>query len=93
MSDLPAIIDYPHGVSAVDTGYTRPQMTASHLLVEQGRAAFVDTGPNSAVPALLAALEQHELTPDAVGLGLTATLPAMLETGGQIGEFGRGERI
>lgn len=70
MSDLPAIIDYPHGVSAVDTGYTRPHMTASHLLVEEGRAAFVDTGPNSAVPALLEALEQHELTPGAVDLVL-----------------------
>ena len=66
MSDLPVIIDYPHRITAIDTGYTRPQMTASHLVVEEGRAAFVDTGPNSAVPALLAALEHQKLTPDAV---------------------------
>ncbi len=35
----------------------------------------------------------YELTSDAVELGLSAALPAVLETGGQIGEFGRGERI
>ena len=34
----------------------------------------------------------YELTSDTVELGLSATLPAVLETGGQIGEFGRGER-
>lgn len=34
----------------------------------------------------------YELTPDAVELGLRAALLAVLETGGQIGEFGRGER-
>lgn len=66
VANLPAIIDYPHRISAVDTGYIRPQMTASHLLIEQGRAAFVDTGPNSAVPELLAALEHRQLASDAV---------------------------
>jgi hypothetical protein len=34
----------------------------------------------------------HELTPDAVELGLGAALPAVLGTGGQMGGFGRGER-
>ena len=34
----------------------------------------------------------YELTPDAIDLGLGAALPARLETGGQIGGFGRGER-
>jgi glyoxylase-like metal-dependent hydrolase (beta-lactamase superfamily II) len=55
-----------HGISVVDTGFVRPQFDASFLIVEQGRAAFVDTGPNSAVPRLLAALEAHGLQPDAV---------------------------
>jgi len=32
------------------------------------------------------------LTPDAVELGLGAASPAQIETGGQIGGFGRGER-
>ena len=35
----------------------------------------------------------YELTPEAEELGLGAALPTQLETGGQIGGFGRGERI
>lgn len=45
------------GVYAIDTGYVRPQMDASHLLVSGGRVAFVDTGTANSVPRLLAALE------------------------------------
>ncbi len=55
-----------HGISVVDTGFVRPRFDASFLIVENGRAAFVDTGPNSAVPRLLAALEAHGLDRDAV---------------------------
>lgn len=67
--DIDALItDFPAGITAIDTGYVRPSMTASHLLVEQGRAAFVDTGPNSAVPRLMAALEAKGLAPEAVEL-------------------------
>jgi hypothetical protein len=35
----------------------------------------------------------YELTPDAIDLGLDATLPAELAVGAQIGEFGRGESV
>jgi hypothetical protein len=35
---------------------------------------------------------EYELTPDAIDLGLDATLPAVLDLGHQNGEFGRGER-
>ena len=34
---------------------------ASHLIVENGRAAFVDTGTNDSVPLLLDALEQRDI--------------------------------
>jgi glyoxylase-like metal-dependent hydrolase (beta-lactamase superfamily II) len=54
------------GISVIDTGFVRPRFAASYLLVENGRGAFVDTGPNLAVPCLLAALEQHGLARDAV---------------------------
>ncbi len=64
----PMITDFPDGISAIDTGYVRPSMTASHLLVENGRAAFVDTGPNSAVPRLMAALEAKGRAPEDVDL-------------------------
>ncbi len=52
-----------HGVVAIDTEYARPLLDASHLIVEGGRGAFVDTGVNSSVPLLLAALQQSELDP------------------------------
>jgi glyoxylase-like metal-dependent hydrolase (beta-lactamase superfamily II) len=55
-----------HGISVVDTDFVRPRFDASFLIVENGRAAFVETGPNSAVPHLLAALEAHGLQRDAV---------------------------
>src|SRR5690606_40338286 len=55
-----------HGISVIDTGFVRTQFDASHLIVENGRAAFVDTGTNHSVPRLLAALAAHDLEPDAV---------------------------
>jgi glyoxylase-like metal-dependent hydrolase (beta-lactamase superfamily II) len=55
-----------HGISVVDTGFYRPRFDASYLVVENGRAAFIETGPNSGVPRLLAALEAHGLERDAV---------------------------
>lgn len=55
--------DFDHGISAIDTGFCRPRFDASHLIVEAGRAAFVDTGTNASVPALLDALAAKGLTP------------------------------
>ncbi|MGI9222414.1 MAG: MBL fold metallo-hydrolase [Woeseiaceae bacterium] len=52
-----------HGIVAVDTEYARPLQDASHLVIEDGRAAFVDTGVSSSVPMLLAALQQQDLDP------------------------------
>jgi glyoxylase-like metal-dependent hydrolase (beta-lactamase superfamily II) len=52
-----------NGIFAVDTEYMRPLQDASHLIVEGGRAAFVDTGSNDSVPLLLDALQQRDLEP------------------------------
>jgi glyoxylase-like metal-dependent hydrolase (beta-lactamase superfamily II) len=49
------------GVVAIDTQYARSLQDASHLIIENGRAAFVDTGVNSSVPLLIAALRQQDL--------------------------------
>lgn len=46
------------GLYLVDTDYVRPGLAASHLIVDDGRAAFVDTGPGPAAPKLLAALDE-----------------------------------
>ena len=53
--------DVGDGIVAVDTLYLRPSADASHLVIADGRAAFVDTGTNYSVPLLLDALRQYDL--------------------------------
>jgi glyoxylase-like metal-dependent hydrolase (beta-lactamase superfamily II) len=55
---LPAFVrPLGHGVYVVDTGFHRDDFDAAYLIVQDGHAAFVDTGTNFSVPRLLAALE------------------------------------
>lgn len=54
------------GIHPIDTGLERPQFDAAWLLVEQGRAAFIDCGTSHSVPAMLQALEAVGLAPEAV---------------------------
>lgn len=63
---LPFVQALSHGIHTVDTGFHRPLFDASFLMVEGGRAAFIDTGTNLAVPRLLAALDDLGLPHDAV---------------------------
>ncbi len=63
---MPATSDLGHGIHAIDTGFVRPFFDASHLVVEQGRAAFVDVGTTFSVPGLLAALDGLGLAREAV---------------------------
>ncbi|MBF0358436.1 MAG: MBL fold metallo-hydrolase [Magnetococcales bacterium] len=55
--------DFPFGITRIDTHYIRPQMTAAYLLVENGRAVFIETGPLLAAAKLLQALKRADLTP------------------------------
>ena len=56
-----------HGITVVDTGFHRADFDAAYLLVSpEGRAAFIDTGHNAAVPRLLAALDHAGLGREAV---------------------------
>jgi glyoxylase-like metal-dependent hydrolase (beta-lactamase superfamily II) len=57
---------HPDGITAVDTEYIRPGLAAAHLIVQDGRAAFVDVGTNHSVPYLLAALDELGVARDAV---------------------------
>ena len=67
MTDLPKFVqDLGHGVFAVDTGFHREVFDAAYLVVQDGRAAFIDTGTNHAVPRLLAALAAAGLAPEAL---------------------------
>ena len=63
---LPRLTRFADGITAVDTEYLRPQMDAAHVVVASSRAAIVDTGPNSAVPLILAALAELGIERDAV---------------------------
>ena len=67
MPVLPGFVQrLPHGIHVIDTGFHRALFDASYLLIEDGRAAFVDAGTNHSVPRLLAALEAAGLAPGAV---------------------------
>jgi glyoxylase-like metal-dependent hydrolase (beta-lactamase superfamily II) len=63
---MPRLTMFEDGITAVDTEYVRPQMDAAHIVVSGGRAAVIDTGPNTAVPLILAALERLQLSPEQV---------------------------
>lgn len=63
---VPRLTKFADGITAVDTEYVRPQMDASHVVVAGPRAAIVDTGPNTAVPLILGALEALGIERDAV---------------------------
>lgn len=59
-------MDFEYGISAIDTGFYRPEFDASHLIIENRRAAFIDVGTNYSVPFLLAELEAKGLGVEAV---------------------------
>jgi glyoxylase-like metal-dependent hydrolase (beta-lactamase superfamily II) len=63
---MPTVEDLGHGIHAIDTGFVRPFFDASHLVVEAGRAAFVDVGTSFSIPGLLEALAGLGLAREAV---------------------------
>ncbi len=65
------LTDYRAGITAIDVDYVRPRLAASHLVVDGGRAAFVDTGTTHSLPTLLYALEAKGLDRSAVDWVLT----------------------
>jgi glyoxylase-like metal-dependent hydrolase (beta-lactamase superfamily II) len=59
--------DLGHEVFAIDTGFHRPRFDAAYLVrSSEGRAAFIDTGTNHALPRHLAALDVLGVARDAV---------------------------
>jgi len=49
----------PASVIMIDCHYLQPEHAAAYLMIEEGRAAFVDTNTVHAVPLLLKALEER----------------------------------
>ena len=60
------VVPLGQGLFAIDTGFHRDHFDAAYLIVERGRAAFIDTGTNFGVPRLLQALEALGLPRSAV---------------------------
>ncbi|MEK8027851.1 MBL fold metallo-hydrolase [Pseudaquabacterium rugosum] len=60
------LVPLSDGVFQIDTFFHGDHFDAAYLIVEQGRAAFVDTGTNHGVPRLLAALDALGLAAEAV---------------------------
>jgi glyoxylase-like metal-dependent hydrolase (beta-lactamase superfamily II) len=58
---MSTIIDYGNGISAIDSEFQSPNLDAIHLLVEDGKAAIIDTAANSSVPLILDALDAKGL--------------------------------
>ena len=63
--------DFRAGITAIDCDYVRPRLAASHLVVDDGRAAFVDTGTTHSLPNLLYALGVKGIDPADVDWVLT----------------------
>lgn len=61
-----AIIHYANGIHAIDAEYVRPMLDAVHLVVHDGRAAFVETGTSRSVPLLLGALDELGIARESV---------------------------
>lgn len=57
---------YAHGIHAVDAQYLMPLFDAVHLVVDEGRAAFVDCGTAHSVPAMLEALNELAIPRESV---------------------------
>lgn len=53
-------------IHTIDTGFQRVDFDAAYLVVENGRAAFIDCGTSLAVPAMLQSLADAGLEPQAV---------------------------
>ncbi len=81
------LTDFDAGITAIDADYVRPRLAASHLVIDDGRAAFVDTGTTLSVPNLLGALEVKDIDPADVDWVLTTHVH--LDHAGGAGELMR----
>ena len=61
-----SVTDYGSGISAIDSGYIRPMLDAIHLVVEDGRAALIDTGTANSIEPVAEALRGKGLSENSV---------------------------
>lgn len=58
---LPSVTDYDHGICAIDAQYHRPKRAAIHLIIEQGKAAIVDTGTTFSIDGVIETLKNKNI--------------------------------
>jgi len=63
---MQGVYDYDRGISAVDVLFERERLNAVHIVLEQGRAAIVDTGTANGVGRVLEALAEKGVAPEQV---------------------------
>lgn len=61
-----AVVPLGAGITRIDSGYVRPNLDAFYLLIENGRAAFIDTGTGRSVATAVAAVQAAGLAPEQV---------------------------
>ncbi len=84
---LPHYTDLDHGITAIDTGFCRHALAAAYLLIEKGRAAFIETGTSLSIPGLLAVLDAKGIARTAVDYVIPTHVH--LDHGGGAGELMR----
>lgn len=62
----PNQIDYRDNTVTIDADYVQPDTAGFHMMVENGRAAFFDTGTSLSLPNAAAVLKERGLSGDAV---------------------------
>lgn len=82
---LPNIIDYDHGISAIDAEYYRPGLAAIHLIVEGSTVALVDTGTYFSVPGVIEILHQRNISLESISYLFLTHIH--LDHAGGAGEF------
>jgi glyoxylase-like metal-dependent hydrolase (beta-lactamase superfamily II) len=65
-TETSALAELGDGITTIDTDFIAPRFDASHLIVENGHAAFVDTGVNDSVDNLMQALRAKDIDAAAV---------------------------
>ena len=58
----PRLTEYDFGITCIDTMYVCVGHAACYLLVENGRAAFIDTGTSHSISYLLDTLKLKNLS-------------------------------
>jgi len=59
MSDCITALEYEGGITAIDSGMVRPQMTACYLLETDSALAVIETGNNRSAERILAVVERR----------------------------------